>query len=184
MQEATIIKSAYDYCRKIAISHYENFPVGSILITIKLRKHFFALYAFMRTADDFADIPSRSLDERLQLLAGWRRNLDDILAGEKTENPIFLALGNTLYECELPEQPFYRLLEAFEFDAKGKVGFGTFDDLRWYTSRSAEPVGELVLALFGYKDKERIRLSNEICTALQVLNFIQDIKEDTVNNRW
>jgi len=178
------ISEAYKYCSKIALSHYENFPVGSILIPKKLRKHFFALYAFMRTADDFADLPSRTIEARLSLLTDWRKQLDNVLAGEKTENPIFLALGNTILECKLPTQPFYKLLEAFEFDAKGEVKFETFDDLRWYTARSAEPVGELVLALFGYKEEERIRLSNDICSGLQVLNFIQDIREDFINNRY
>jgi len=177
------IVEAYKYCREIARRHYENFPVASILIPKKLRKHFFALYAFIRTADDFADLPHRSKEERLALLADWRKNLDNIIAGQKTENPVFIALDNTIIECQLPTQPLYKLLDAFEFDVKGKVQFETFDDLRWYTSRSAEPVGELVLALFGYRDAKRIRFSNDICTALQLLNFIQDRREDCENSR-
>jgi squalene synthase HpnC len=182
MQEISLI-DAYAHCRHIA-GHYENFPVGSILIPKKLRKHFFALYAFMRTADDFADLPTRSREERLELLAEWRRQLDESLAGKWSENPIFFALSNTIKECKLNPSPLYQLLEAFEFDARGQVHFETFDDLRWYTSRSADPVGELVLALFGYRDSERIKLSNEICSALQLLNFIQDIKEDLKNKRY
>ncbi len=194
------LDEAYEICRTISVGHYENFPVGSFLIPKNRRKHFFALYAFMRTADDFADQPHRNKDERLKLLANWRGQLDlsvgrtsvrpvssDGLKSvplSETENPIFIALRNTIKECGLSTESLFRLLEAFEFDAKGEVQFETFDDLRWYTSRSADPVGELVLGLFGYKDQERIRLSNEICSALQLLNFIQDIKEDIENKRY
>ena len=178
------LPEAYEHCRKIALGHYENFPVGSILIPKKLRPHFFALYAFMRTADDFADLPHRSKEERLVLLADWRRQLDELVAGKETENPIFLALCNTISECKLSVEPLYRLLEAFEFDAGGEVHFETFEDLRWYTSRSADPVGALVLSLFGYRDQKLIRLSNEICSGLQLLNFIQDIREDIANSRY
>ncbi|MDP4230472.1 MAG: squalene synthase HpnC [Bacteroidota bacterium] len=182
-QEAAL-SSAYDHCRAISLGHYENFPVGSVLIPKAVRHHFYALYAYMRSADDLADLPSRPPQERLDLLADWRRQLDDGIKGKEPENPIFLALCNTIRECDLPSEPLYRLLEAFEFDAKGNVQFETFEDLRWYTSRSADPVGQLVLALFGYRDAERIRLSNEICTALQLLNFIQDIQEDLGNKRF
>jgi squalene synthase HpnC len=178
------LDEAYKYCSQITLAHYENFPVGSILLPNTIRHHFYALYAFMRTADDFADLPHRPKEERLELLADWRRQLDEEIRGKETENLIFLALRNTIAECKLQTAPLYRLLEAFEFDAQGEVRFETFEDLRWYTSRSADPVGELVLALFGYRDNERIKLSNEICSALQLLNFIQDIKEDIENQSY
>jgi len=184
ISQNTSLAEAYSECRKIALGHYENFPVGSVLIPKVLRKHFFALYAFMRTADDFADLPHRPKEERLDRIADWRSQLDEIMDGKAPNHPIFIALRNTITECKLPTQPLYKLLKAFEFDAKGNVHFETFDDLRWYTSRSAEPVGELVLALFGYRDVERIKLSNDICTGLQLLNFIQDIKEDLGNKRY
>jgi phytoene synthase len=178
------LEEAYEHCRKIAAGHYENFPVGSILIPKKIRPHFLALYAFMRTADDFADLPHRDKEERLALLADWRRQLDEALSGIEPEQPIFIALGNTVSECNLSPDSLYRLMEAFEFDAKGEVHFETFEDLRWYTARSADPVGELVLSLFGYKEEKSIRLSNEICSGLQLLNFIQDIKEDIDTKRY
>jgi squalene synthase HpnC len=183
------LDAAYAECREVA-QHYENFPVGSLLVPKKMRKHFFALYAFMRTADDFADggtttpLPPPSKGGGVLQLEDWRFQLQQILAGGEATNPIFLALRNTITECNLPGEPLERLLEAFEFDARGGVQFETFEDLRWYTSRSADPVGELVLALFGYHDKKLIRLSDDICTALQLLNFIQDIKEDLGNGRF
>ncbi len=177
------LENAYAECRRMA-THYENFPVGSVLVPKALRHHFFALYAFMRTADDFADLPARSSAERLALLADWRSKLQSMLDGAEPQHPVFIALRNTIDERQLPTAPLFKLLEAFEFDAKGDVHFQTFDDLRWYTARSADPVGELVLALFGHKDPNLLGLSNEICTGLQLLNFIQDIKEDLENGRY
>jgi len=177
------LASAYAHCRKIALGHYENFPVGSVLIPRKLRKHFFALYAFMRTADDFADLPNRPCEERLQLLQNWRTQLHQSFEGDTPENPIFLALQDTAKQFNLKQQPFDLLLDAFEFDARGDVRFNTYEDLHWYTQRSAEPVGQLVLALFGYRDQERIGWSNDICTALQLINFLQDAGEDLRNGR-
>ena len=178
------LTEAYDHCRKMATSHYENFPVGSVLIPGKLRKHFFALYAFMRTADDFADLPHRSSEERLKLLGEWRVKLHSIYENEQPSDPIFLALQDTIQKFNLAIQPFDLLLDAFEFDARGDVRFETYDDLHWYTKRSAEPVGQLVLALFGYRDEERISCSNNICTALQLINFLQDAREDIANHRF
>ena len=175
------LEAAYAECERVA-RHYENFPVGSMLVPKKMRKHFYALYSFMRTADDFAD--TRGSTEGIKLLEDWRYQLQQVLSSERAEHPIFIALRNTISECHLAGEPLLLLLEAFEFDARGKVQFDTFDDLRWYTSRSADPVGELVLALFSYHDEKLIRLSNEICTALQLLNFIQDIREDLANNRY
>jgi squalene synthase HpnC len=174
---------AYAHCRKIALGHYENFPVGSALIPRQLRPHFFAIYAFMRTADDFADLPHRMSAERLELLANWRKNLHESFEGHVPADLTFLALQHTARKFKLDPQPFELLLDAFEFDARGEVQFETFNDLHWYTQRSAEPVGQLVLALFGYKDAERIGWSNNICTALQLLNFIQDAKEDLEQGR-
>lgn len=154
-----------------------------MLLPRRVRKHFFALYAFMRTADDFADLPHRPKEERLELLSNWRSQLHSIFQNEPTWNPIFFALQDTVRKFDLSLEPLDKLLDAFEFDAKGNVRFETYDDLHWYTERSAEPVGELVLALFGYRDAERIRMSNDICTALQLINFLQDAKEDLANGR-
>ncbi len=177
------LSEAYNECRKIALGHNENFPVGSMLLPRAVREHFFALYAFMRSADDFADFPHRLKEERLELLADWRSQLRSIFRNETPSNPIFLAIKDTVQKFDLSIDPFDRLLDAFEFDARGNVRFETYDDLHWYTQRSAEPVGELVLALFGYRDEERIRMSNDICTALQLINFLQDVQDDLSNDR-
>ena len=126
------LESGYAQCRRIALGHYENFPVGSILLPKNVRPHFFALYAFMRTADDLADLPHRSLPERLAELAKWRQELHrsfdaDVLDEEL--HPIFLALRNTTRSHQLSQEPFERLLNAFDFDAKGAVRFETFEGL-------------------------------------------------------
>lgn len=185
-QTTVSILSAYDVCRRIALGHYENFPVGSILLPKEIRPDFYALYAFMRQADDLADLPSRTRHEKLEALTSWRKELHRTFDAEvldKDLSPSFLALRYTVRKHSLPQLPFERLLDAFEFDARGDVQFERFEDLLWYCDRSANPVGELVLALFGYHDAERIALSNNICTGLQLLNFCQDIREDLESGR-
>jgi squalene synthase HpnC len=177
------LAQARKFTRSIALGHYENFPVGSVLIPRKLRQHFYNLYAYMRTADDFADLPERPSQERLKLLANWRRQLLDLFDGKPSEDPVFMTLNETVSKFHLEINPLASLLGAFEFDAKGNVNFNIFNDLHWYTQRSAEPVGQLILALFGYHDFERIDLSNNICSALQLINFIQDAEEDIKNGR-
>ncbi len=177
------LSEAEQVTRKIALGHYENFPVGSILVPKKSRQHFYNLYAFMRTADDFADDEGRSVEERLRLLSDWRNKLEDTFSGGAPTHPIFIALKQSIEACALTIGPFSRLLEAFTFDVYDQAKFNSEDDLAWYTARSAAPVGELVLALFGYRDEERIKLSNDICSALQLINFIQDAKEDLERSR-
>lgn len=180
------LSDAYAECRRIAVGHYENFPVGSILLPRDVRPDFFALYAFMRSADDLADLPGRPTQVRLKGLAQWRQELHHSFDADILDRDLslqFLALRYTSRKHGLSQQPFERLLEAFESDARGEVRFETFNDLLGYCHRSANPVGELVLALFGYHDPERIALSNNICSALQLLNFCQDIREDIENDR-
>jgi hydroxysqualene synthase len=180
------VQAAYEHCRKIALGHYENFPVGSILLPARIRPHFFGLYAFMRTADDFADLAIRTPEQRLDELRRWRQQLSSIYRSDTLDNelnPIFLALRYTVREFELPKDPLEKLLDAFDFDAKGDVRFESYEDLLWYCERSANPVGELVLRLFGYSDAKRIAMSNSICTGLQLLNFCQDVREDVDQGR-
>src|SRR5665213_362956 len=131
MTKMTDLDNAYAECRHIALGHYENFPVGSLLIPRILRKHFFALYAFMRTADDFADLPHRPNSERLRLLQNWRAQLHSIYDETTPDDPIFLALHETTQKFDLPQTPFDLLLDAFEFDARGEVRFDTYNDLHW-----------------------------------------------------
>ena len=175
------LAAAYQHCWRIATTHYENFSVGSWLLPRPLRRHIAAIYAFARTADDIADEGEASADERLQHLAAWAEGLEDCYRGRYL-NPIFRALGDTAAIFDLPAQPFRDLLDAFRRDVEFKP-FPTFDDLLSYCRCSADPVGRLVLYLFGYRDEERQLLSDKICTGLQLTNFWQDVAVDAGKRR-
>jgi hydroxysqualene synthase len=175
---------AFDYCERLARSHYENFPVGSSLIPKQLRKHFYSIYAFARIADDFADeghSEGYSERERLDLLDEWRRMLTESLAG-RAGHPVFVALAQTITEFNLPPALFEDLLSAFAQDVTVRR-YQSFDELLDYCRRSANPIGRLILLLFGYRDEQRHRWSDDICTALQLANHWQDVAIDLDKDR-
>ncbi len=181
---------ADQFCSKIARSHYENFPVGSLLVPKRLQRHFYSVYTFARIADDIADEHNNdaawTTDKRLQALERFERLL---LGDEHNEgNPVFTALHATMRECDIPPEPLVRLLKAFRMDSVFQQP-RTLEDLEWYCVHSANPVGELVLRIFGlYHDNdehsaERGRYSDAICTGLQLVNFWQDISRDARDGR-
>jgi len=175
---------AYEYCQRFARSHYENFPVGSSLIPKPVRKHFYSIYAFARIADDFADeghSEGYSERERLDLLDEWRRMLSDSLAG-RAGHPVFVALAQTIAEFDLPPALFTDLLSAFAQDVT-VCRYERFDELLDYCRRSANPIGRLILLLFGYRDDQRPQWSDDICTALQLANHWQDVAVDLGKDR-
>ena len=184
----TDLDAAYETCARFAREHYENFPVASWLLPRAMRPHVAAVYAFARVADDFADEGGRSDEERLALLDAWRRWLSlggdypgPSVAGLPSETShIFLALGSTIRSCELPIAPFEHLLSAFRQDVTTKV-YETWTDVLNYCARSANPVGQVVLNIAGYRDGGTGSLtqsSNALCTALQLTNFWQDLERD------
>ncbi len=175
--EAADLARAYEYCARIAKSHYENFTIASWLMPRAMRPHMYAIYAYSRVADDFAD------EERdLAQLDKWERELDLAYAGAP-RHPVFVALADTVRRFDIPRQPFADLLRAFRSDVEFE-GFETMDDLiGGYTRYSANPVGRLVLYLFGYRDARRQELSDQVCTGLQLANFWQDIKLDWEKGR-
>lgn len=178
------VAEAYAYCEKLTRAHYENFPVGSLLVPKSKRRHVYSIYAFARTADDFADEgydTPLSPSERLAALDDWERRLEACTRGE-AEHPIFVALAATINELQLPVQLFRDLLSAFKQDVV-KRRYTSFDEVLDYCTRSANPVGRLILLLFGYRDEERHRLSDHICTALQLANFWQDVAVDLEKDR-
>jgi phytoene synthase len=178
------LERAYAYCERLARSHYENFPVGSALIPKRLRKHFYSIYAFARIADDFADEgygQGYSEQERLAMLGEWRRMLIESLVG-RASHPVFVALAHTASEFDLPPHLFEDLLSAFEQDVTVRR-YESFDQLLDYCRRSANPVGRLVLLLFGYRDEQRSQWSDQICTALQLTNHWQDVSIDLDKDR-
>ena len=175
---------AYEYCRQLARGHYENFPVGSSLIPKHLRKHFYSIYAFARIADDFADEghgEHYTERERLDLLDEWQRMLMGSLAG-RAGHPVFVALAQTITEFDLPPALFEDLLSAFAQDVTVRR-YETFDELLDYCRRSANPIGRLILLLFGYRDHQRQEWSDDICTALQLANHWQDVAIDLDKDR-
>ncbi len=178
------VAEAFAYCENMARSHYENFPVGSLLVPKSKRKHVYSIYAFARTADDFADegygtkiTPS----ERLELLADWESQLENCFAGS-AQHPIFIALAETVRTLDLPPQLFKDLLSAFKQDVV-KTRYANFDEVLDYCRRSANPVGRLILLLFDYRDEHLHQLSDKICTALQLANFWQDVSVDLQKDR-
>lgn len=175
---------SYQYCERLARSHYENFPVGSVLIPKQLRKHFYSIYAFARIADDFADEgydEDHNEHERLGLLDRWRQMLVEALAG-KAKHPVFVALAETIAEFNLPATLFEDLLSAFSQDVTVRR-YQDFHQLLDYCRRSANPIGRLILLLFGYRDDRLHRQSDDICTALQLANHWQDVAIDLDKDR-
>jgi squalene synthase HpnC len=173
---APSLANAYDFCRRLATSHYENFTVASWLMPRAMRPHMHAIYCYARIADDFADE-----DRDLAKLDEWERQLDLACAG-RSRHPVFVALADTMRKFAIPREPFADLLVAFRSDIDFK-GFDTLEDLLGYSRYSANPVGRIVLGLFGYRDSERQSLSDLVCSGLQLANFWQDVDVDRKKNR-
>jgi hydroxysqualene synthase len=174
---------AFAYCSALTKSHYENFPVGSILAPARLQPAIHSLYAFMRTADDLADENRRPGDEgeRLAYLEAWAKMLSECERGQAA-HPIFIALHGTIERYQLPVQWLRDLLHAFTMDVT-VCRYQTYDDVLNYCRFSANPVGRLILTLFGYRDEERYRMSDAICTGLQLANHWQDVGVDLKKDR-
>lgn len=174
------LPEAYAFCTRLAMHHYENFPVGSLLIPHSMRKHVHAIYSFARIADDFAD-EARFEGSRLENLCVWRESLARCYRG-KSSHPVFIALGDTAAKYGIPQSLLGDLLTAFEQDVL-KARYENFDEVLAYCQNSANPVGRLILLLFGYRDEALHRLSDRICTGLQLANFWQDVAIDLKKNR-
>jgi squalene synthase HpnC len=177
-----VTDAAYARCLEIARGHYENFPVASRLLPRAMRPHIAAIYAFARTADDFADEGERPDAERLALLDDWRDRLHQAAAGDFVADDfdaaaIFRALAVTMRRYNLELELFDDLLSAFRQDVLVKR-YQDWDEVFDYCRRSANPVGRLVLRLAGYRDAARDELSDAVCTALQLTNFWQDLQID------
>ncbi len=180
------VDAAFAVCRRLARRHYENFPVASYLVPRDKRDALAAVYAFARCADDFADEPGAESagmpdEARLRQLNGWRRKLLDCYVG-CSDHPVFVALGDAVRRFQLSRENFENLLRAFELDVRVNR-HPSFASLLAYCSCSANPVGRIVLELFGHREPELVGLSDSICTALQLTNFWQDIAIDHERGR-
>ena len=169
------LDQAQAYCRRLASTHYENFPVASLLLPRTLRQHFANVYAYCRWADDLGD-ETGDAGRSLELLAWWREQLGQCYAGQ-AEHPVFVALRQTIEEFQIPQQPFDDLVSAFEQDQHVRR-YETFDELHDYCRRSADPVGRIVLHLCRNVSDDTFAWSDSICTGLQLANFWQDVARD------
>src|SRR5262245_18379304 len=177
---APTLDEARAACARVATRHYENFPVASFFLPPVERAALRAVYAFARAADDFADEPEHE-GARLERLAEWERMLRRAFAGD-AEHPIFVALGDAARRHALPIDPFLDLLEAFRMDAR-ETQYTSWASLLGYCRLSANPVGRIVLRVFGQDDVETIALSDAVCTGLQLANHWQDLGIDTARGR-
>jgi squalene synthase HpnC len=151
----------------------ENFPVASALLPRRVRDHLLAIYGYCRFVDDIGD---ELEGDRLESLAAAERELDAAIAGE-AENPLFVRLSRTISECKLDRQTLADLIEANRLD-QVRTRYATYDELAGYCALSANPVGRLVLAVFGASNDVTVRLSDRICTGLQIVEHLQDVGED------
>jgi len=166
----------------MSVEHYENFPVASLLLPAPLRRPVSAIYRFARSADDFADEGDLTPPARLALLDGYRAELDRLKAGRAPVAPLFQELHEIIASHRLPLAPFYDLLDAFSQDVT-QARYASFAEVMAYCRRSADPVGRLMLCIYGRSDENNIASSDAICSALQLVNFWQDVEIDFLKNR-
>lgn len=164
------------------VDHYENFPVASLLVPPRLRRPIEVIYRFARSADDIADEGDAQPAARLAGLAAYQAELDRIAAGQTPETPLFRDLAPVIGEFGLDLQLFHDLLDAFAQDVV-KTRYADYPELVDYCRRSANPVGRLVLQLAGQTSPAQLAQSDCICTALQLINFWQDVAVDWQKGR-
>jgi phytoene synthase len=165
----------------VPVDHYENFPVASWLLPRHLRHPIEIIYAFARSADDFADEGSLAAAERLALLGNYQRELDLISAGTASSDPLFAQLAEIIREHALPIQLFRDLLDAFTQDVT-QTRYADFAELMNYCRRSADPIGRLLLHLYRLTTPPCLAWSDSICSALQLINHWQDVALDWKKN--
>ncbi|HEY5253877.1 MAG TPA: squalene synthase HpnC [Acidobacteriaceae bacterium] len=179
-KQTPTLAEAQAYCRELAESHYENFHVATWFLPKRLRPHFQSIYAYCRISDDLGDEVGDA-QQSLALLDFWNDELDACYHGE-TRHPVFVALAETIRVCNIPKTPFADLLVAFRQD-QTVTRYRTMQDVFGYCRNSANPVGHLVLYVCGYREAELFTLSDFTCTALQLANFWQDVREDYLRQR-
>jgi squalene synthase HpnC len=176
------LAEAQAWCKHLATTHYENFHVATFFLPGALRPHFHSVYAFCRTSDDLGDEVADTTTAT-RLLAEWRAMLHECFTNPAaSRHPVFVALQPTIAQHQIPIEPFDDLISAFEQD-QVYTHHESLATLEQYSRYSANPVGRLVLLLNGYRAEELMQLSDDICTALQLANFYQDIIEDRARKR-
>ena len=171
-----------DSLETLSQRHYENFPIGSFLLPREFRKPISLIYAFARVADDLADEGDVPISTRLERLDEWENKLKGSLAGGTME-PFFTKLSAAVTRYAIPPQLFYDLVTAFRMDARGPE-FRTFEEVLFYCRHSANPIGRMLLHIFGSVTDDNASRSDAICSALQLANFWQDLSVDIKRNRF
>ena len=166
----------------MAVDHYENFPVASVLLPARFRRPVALIYRFAREADDFADEGDAEAATRLEQLDRFRGDIQRIARGATPQIPWFAQLAAAIREHELPTSAFEDLLSAFSQDVV-QSRYATYSDVLDYCRRSANPVGRLLLVLYGASGAAQLAWSDAICTSLQLINFLQDVAIDWRKDR-
>ena len=180
--ERPTLEEARAWCHHLASTHYENFHVATWFLPARLRPHFESIYAYCRVADDLGD-EVEDPAVALRLLDAWGSMLNECYdTPERSFHPVFVALHESIRECQLPRTLFADLLVAFRMDQK-KTEYESWNELLEYSHYSANPVGRLVLWVCGYREESLALLSDKVCTALQLANFWQDVTEDADRGR-
>jgi hydroxysqualene synthase len=179
-QSVPSLREAQRFCAQLARAHYENFPVAPLLLPARVRPAVQAIYAFARIADDFADEPAHE-GRRLQRLEEWGRMLERCIHGEAF-HPVLIALREAMRRHHLPPQPLRDLLQAFRQDLEVRR-YPDREALLGYCRLSANPIGRLILHLFGHTEARLLRWSDAFCTALQLANHWQDVAVDLGRDR-
>ncbi len=170
------------YCRTLTRKHYENFSVASRFVDARTRRDLARIYAFCRTTDDLGD-ESRD-GEALPRLEHWRDEVEALFAGTQPVHPVLFALADTIERHAMPPRPFLDLIAANVQD-QFVMRYPTWDDLIGYCQLSAAPVGRMVLSVFGVRDDEAQRLSDDVCIGLQLANHAQDVsRDDAIGRRY
>jgi len=175
------VSACYRYCEALARARHHNFPVASFFVPDPLRSHIWAIYAFARVADDFADEPQYK-GRRASELDHWEAQLESMFHREPPTHPVFVALAKTVEEHDLPITPFVSLLSGFRSDLESPR-YATYNELRSYTALAAEPVGQIFLYLAGTRDPALHRLADELSSGLALANFWQDLAADVEGGR-
>jgi len=171
------LAAAYAECARMARAHYENFPVASLALPRRLREPVGVIYAFARSADDIADEGHAPAGQRLERLDAMARALDRIEQQRGPEAPLYVALADVVVGHALPLEPLRALLHAFRMDVTANR-YEHFGALMEYCRHSANPVGRLLLHLFGATTPRNVGYSDAVCSALQLINFLQDWRDD------
>lgn len=175
------LEACYRYCEALCRARHHNYPVASFFARSKLRKHIWAIFAFARVADDFADEPAYE-GRRARELDRWEEQLHQAYFGAPSDHPVFVALADTVKKFSLPITELTALLSGFRTDLDA-TRYATWNDLRQYTAQAAEPVAHLLLYIAGYRDPDLLAYADDLATGLAFAHLLQDMPDDWQRGR-